>query len=97
MLCFPVLNTRPILPLPLPDNNDDEGIEHDSEEIEEDLATLDSDDGVDAGDCGTTLDDGSGSNLAACGSSLLVAVNGCGGKRKHLETKELDHVLEVST
>ncbi|XP_035778472.1 protein spire-like isoform X3 [Anopheles albimanus] len=76
------------------DNNDDEGIEHDSEEIEEDLATLDSDDGVDAGDCGTTLDDGSGSNLAACGSSLLVAVNGCGGKRKHLETKELDHVLE---
>ncbi|XP_050088239.1 protein spire isoform X2 [Anopheles aquasalis] len=79
------------------DNNDDEGIERDSEEIEEDLATLDSDDGgVDAGDCGTTLnDDGSGGNpVASCDSSMVVAVNGCGGKRKHRETKELDHVLE---
>uniref|UniRef100_A0A2M4BBN8 Putative kinase non-catalytic c-lobe domain protein n=1 Tax=Anopheles marajoara TaxID=58244 RepID=A0A2M4BBN8_9DIPT len=72
------------------DNNDDEGIERDSEEIEEDLATLDSDDGVDAGDCGTTTTLNGGNP----DSSMVVAVNGCGGKRKHLETKELDHVLE---
>uniref|UniRef100_A0A2M4CRA3 Putative kinase non-catalytic c-lobe domain protein n=1 Tax=Anopheles darlingi TaxID=43151 RepID=A0A2M4CRA3_ANODA len=79
------------------DNNDDEGIERDSEEIEEDLATLDSDDGVDPGDCDTTLNGGGtdgGSNLASCDTSMVVPVNGCGGKRKHLETKELDHVLE---
>ncbi|XP_058125092.1 protein spire [Anopheles ziemanni] len=60
------------------EDNDDEGIERDSEEAEEDLATVDGD------DCGlrTSLD------------VVSVSANGCGGERKHLETKELDHVLE---
>ncbi|KFB49464.1 AGAP008101-PA-like protein [Anopheles sinensis] len=62
-----------------PADNDDEGIERDSEEAEEDLATVDGD------DCGlrTSLD------------VVSVSANGCGGERKHLETKELDHVLEL--
>ncbi|XP_058056567.1 protein spire [Anopheles bellator] len=65
------------------EDNDDEGIERDSEEIEEDLATIDGEDG----DCAN------GSGTAHNGTTV-GASNGCGGQRKHLETKELDHVLE---
>uniref|UniRef100_A0A182MEL7 KIND domain-containing protein n=1 Tax=Anopheles culicifacies TaxID=139723 RepID=A0A182MEL7_9DIPT len=71
------------------EDNDDEGIERDSEEVEEDLVTVDSD-----GDC-----PGSGSlgDVITNLEVVSVAANGCsGGERKHLETKELDHVLEVS-
>ncbi|XP_053672476.1 protein spire [Anopheles nili] len=69
------------------EDNDDEGIERDSEEVEEDLVTVDSDDGCPGngplGGVMTKVDAGS------------VTANGCGGgDRKHLETKELDHVLE---
>uniref|UniRef100_A0A182QYJ4 WH2 domain-containing protein n=1 Tax=Anopheles farauti TaxID=69004 RepID=A0A182QYJ4_9DIPT len=65
-------------------DNDDEGIERDSEEVEEDLVTVDSD-GDCAGSVMTNLD------------VVSVTANGCGGgERKHLETKELDHVLEQS-
>ncbi|XP_052864537.1 protein spire [Anopheles cruzii] len=66
------------------ENNDDEGIERDSEEVEEDLATIDGEDG----DC---CANGSGTGHDG---TTMVAANGCGGQRKHLETKELDHVLE---
>ncbi|XP_049286991.1 protein spire-like isoform X2 [Anopheles funestus] len=69
------------------EDNDDEGIERDSEEIEEDLVTVDSD-----GDC-----PGNGSLGGVITNLEVVSVtaNGCGGgERKHLETKELDHVLE---
>lgn len=73
----------------IPDN-DDEGIERDSEEVEEDLVSVDSD-----GDCppGNGTLGGVLTNLEV----VSVVANGCGGgERKHLETKELDHVLEVS-
>ncbi|XP_052898791.1 protein spire isoform X5 [Anopheles moucheti] len=69
------------------EDNDDEGIERDSEEIEEDLVAVDSN-----GDCPGNRSLGSViTNLEV----VSVAANGCGGgERKHLETKELDHVLE---
>ncbi|XP_035915818.1 protein spire isoform X3 [Anopheles stephensi] len=65
------------------EDNDDEGIERDSEEVEEDLVTVDSDDDCKPGKGSLGLE------------VVSVAANGCGGgERKHLETKELDHVLE---
>ncbi|XP_041775090.1 protein spire isoform X4 [Anopheles merus] len=70
------------------EDNDDEGIERDSEEVEEDLVSVDSD-----GDCppGNGTLGGVLTNLEV----VSVVANGCGGgERKHLETKELDHVLE---